>query len=471
VPDVPLVTKNEGARAVGLLFLLFAGLVLLGLADSRSDRDATAAVSAMDLALATVALLVPWHRWRRDSTLVLSLPAFGIIAFCGATEVLPPGVTGIVFTLCFVWVGSYHSRGRSIWLLVPAASAYSLAALLRPHTSSLKPGSVVIMTGVWALVAEVIAHHQERMRRSLADMSFLVDNTTDLVTRLDERSVIRYVSPSVTQLLGWTPEEMVGQPSSHYRHPDDRGSVELTTGTIGEPVVSVRRLRHANGTYRWMESTARSVRTGHGHIEVLSTSRDITDRYLAQKELARRATHDPLTGLPNRDLLHQRLEALLGRTGEEGAAVVFLDLDGFKAVNDRHGHAAGDDLLREVGRRLRTATRGHDTVARYGGDEFVLLLADLHDPEEAGRVVARVEAALSQPWPIRDTELALSGSIGFIPVRAGATAEQLLAEADAAMYADKARRRPRRAATDYLSPPIHSSTSATAVGSASLSTS
>jgi diguanylate cyclase (GGDEF)-like protein/PAS domain S-box-containing protein len=443
VVDLVPVTKNEGARAVGVLFLVFAALGLLGLADPQGDRRLLLSVMAMDVALGAAALGLPWHRWRDGCTLLLAVPAFAVIAFCSATQVLPPGVTGIVFTLCFVWVGTYHQRWRCLWLLAPAAAAYSLATMLRPHTPNLKPESVVLVTAVWALVAEAIAYHQERTSRSLADMTFLADNTTDLVVRLDEQGVLRYVSPSVTQLLGWTPEEMVGQPKSYYLHPDDHGSVDLALHAIGEPVVLVRRLRHANGTYRWMETTARAVRTRHGRVEVLSTSRDITERYQADKELARKATHDGLTGLPNRDLLHQRLDALLARTGDDHAAVVFVDLDGFKAVNDAHGHAAGDELLREVGRRLRTATRGHDTVARYGGDEFVLLLTDLNDPAEAGHVVDRVEAALSQPWAMGDRELTLAGSVGFIPVRPGATADELLAEADAAMYADKARRRLR----------------------------
>lgn len=296
-----------------------------------------------------------------------------------------------------------------------------------------------------------------------------MENSTDLIVRLDEHSIIRYISPSVTTMLGWQPEQMLGRPSADFRHPDDTGSVSESLAQPGLPVVSNRRLRHADGSYRRLETTARAVPTGHGRFEVLSTSRDITDRYEAERELERRATHDPLTGLPNRDLLGRRLSDLLQRISHaaaatpggkaveagEGAeargaadasaaaamgqsALLFLDLDGFKMVNDTHGHPAGDELLQQVAQRLAALIRPGDTLARFGGDEFVLLLTGLPDHRDAlAGVAARVEFALTAPYYLRTGTVSIGCSLGAVGVEPGSTALELLAQADAAMYAHK----------------------------------
>jgi diguanylate cyclase (GGDEF)-like protein/PAS domain S-box-containing protein len=181
----------------------------------------------------------------------------------------------------------------------------------------------------------------------------------------------------------------------------------------------------------------------------IATIDDVTDRRRAESQLAHRATHDPLTELPNRTLLEDRLEqacARLGR-GEGPVTVLFLDLDDFKGINDRMGHKAGDEVLREVARRLRAVLRPSDTIARLGGDEFVAVCEGL-DGEAVGSVVERITAALTVPMLVSGQQVLVCGSIGAVVATDGEESPtELLARADQAMYREK------RRAGDWLASP------------------
>jgi diguanylate cyclase (GGDEF)-like protein len=170
--------------------------------------------------------------------------------------------------------------------------------------------------------------------------------------------------------------------------------------------------------------------------------RDATGELRARRELEHRAMHDPLTGLPNRDLLMDRLAVALARLGRQGTGVgvLFIDLDGFKAINDEHGHAVGDELLVGIAARLRREVREGDTVARYGGDEFVVLCEDLAHVDSAAPLAGRVAAAVAQPVSLGGRLLAIQASVGLVFERNPATsADALLTRADAEMYRVKHR--------------------------------
>lgn len=178
---------------------------------------------------------------------------------------------------------------------------------------------------------------------------------------------------------------------------------------------------------------------------VLTVVDDISDRRRMERELRRRAFHDSLTGLPNRDLLHDRLEHAFEISLRHGRrmALLFLDLDGFKAVNDTHGHVVGDALLREVSARLLAGLRDHDTVARWGGDEFTLLLEELEGREEAAYVADRIVEAVSGPAEADGVRLEVSVSVGVaMGPEEGGSPEEMIRSADAAMY--EAKRDPDR---------------------------
>ena len=172
--------------------------------------------------------------------------------------------------------------------------------------------------------------------------------------------------------------------------------------------------------------------------------RDATGELHARRELEHRAMHDPLTGLPNRDLLMDRLSVALARLGRQGTGlgVLFIDLDGFKQINDAHGHAVGDELLVSIAARLRREVRDGDTVARYGGDEFVVLCEDLVHLDAAMPLAHRLATAIGQPVSSGDRLLAVQASVGVIVEQnPGTSAESLVTRADAEMYRVKQRDR------------------------------
>jgi diguanylate cyclase (GGDEF)-like protein len=168
---------------------------------------------------------------------------------------------------------------------------------------------------------------------------------------------------------------------------------------------------------------------------------DITGRKYVEEELIRRAVHDPLTGLPNRRLLEDRLAnalARLARRRHGGVAVIFLDLDGFKEVNDTFGHLGGDELLVAVGQRLLLTLRPSDTLARIGGDEFVAMLEDVASQDDACRVAERLMEALSTPFPLGAREVQVTASAGIsLGTDHRIRPELLIRDADAAMYLAK----------------------------------
>jgi diguanylate cyclase (GGDEF)-like protein/PAS domain S-box-containing protein len=260
------------------------------------------------------------------------------------------------------------------------------------------------------------------------------------IDRVDAASSNLYTSPQIEPMLGFTVENWARDPSLFVDrlHPDDRERVLAAherTHTTGEPFQSEYRLYARDGRVVWVRDEARIITDPQSGEPVLQGYLlDITARRAAEEQLRHQAFHDPLTGLANRALFTDRVQhALVVRSGD--AAVLFLDLDDFKAVNDGLGHLAGDALLRSVGVRLRASLSPSHTVARMGGDEFAILVEGADSADAALDAAERVTSALQAPFDVDGREVFVTASVG---IAVGGDAEELLRCSDVAMYGAKA---------------------------------
>lgn len=272
----------------------------------------------------------------------------------------------------------------------------------------------------------------------------LINLLLDTVFVVDEHGTIVYVSDACEELLGYTAREMIGTTIYDYVLPEDLDATleEAASVTGGKRQMNFEnRYRHRDGRavhILWSASRYEQDRLRIG------LARDITALKQAEQHLRFLAHHDPLTGLTNRSLFADRLETALRTTDRHntGLALLFLDLDDFKPINDQFGHEMGDQLLVQVARRLEQCTRDSDTVARMGGDEFTVLLTDIDNHVSLAIAVDKIRATLAEPFKLGDRSVFLSCSIGtaFYP-EDGRTASALLSCADGRMYDHKRRQR------------------------------
>ena len=337
-----------------------------------------------------------------------------------------------------------------LYVLVGASAAMfalvllRMAGILRRHE---------VLTGREAALRIELAE-QSMHRRSEERLASLIKNSSDVVCILDADGTVRYVSDSVASTLGLDPAALSDASLLDFVHVEDVPRLRALVSSLaaqpaGQPTrieFRVRRPeqgRDGQPAWRDVEAAGCNLLSDEAVQGIVLNMRDISERKAFQNELEHQAFHDTLTGLPNRALFRNRVEhALLGRRRDQRpVAVLFLDLDDFKDVNDSLGHAAGDEVLGEVARRLSDCMRPIDTAARLGGDEFAILLRDteseLHSIEVASRVMAAVKAPIALTG--RDVTLAVSIGIAFADqhmVTSGDT-DEVLRNADVAMYMAK----------------------------------
>jgi diguanylate cyclase (GGDEF)-like protein/PAS domain S-box-containing protein len=284
----------------------------------------------------------------------------------------------------------------------------------------------------------------EHVAGSEAHFRSLAQNSSDVITIVDREGTITYQSASVEAIFGYSIEAMLGRQLASWVHPDDTASLlrylDLAHHKADTGKLIQTRMRHHDGSWRVVESAVRSLFDDPTVGGLVLNTRDVTERVALESELRIRATHDPLTGLANRALFVERVEDALSRHRHiKGSfTVIFLDLDDFKSINDSLGHVAGDILLELASQRLLGSVRPGDTVARWGGDEFALLLESA-DAKTAETVVKRIVADLEHPYAILNQEILSRASVGVAISQEGNVAGDLLMAADLAMYAAKGR--------------------------------
>jgi diguanylate cyclase (GGDEF)-like protein/PAS domain S-box-containing protein len=273
----------------------------------------------------------------------------------------------------------------------------------------------------------------------------LVQYSSDIVAVLEADGTLRYISPSVERVLGHRPEDLVGKSAFDYIHPE---SIELVSSSFARAleISGVRppmefRVRAGDDSWHHVEVICNNLFSDSDVQGMIVNARDVTGRKRAEEQLRYQALHDPLTELPNRRLFVDRLQQALRldrRRPERQVAVLFMDLYNFKVMNDSVGHETGDKMLVSVAERLRSLLRSNDTLARFGGDEFTILIEDIEDPAEAIRVAERIVEGFREPFVVNGREFFAATSIGIAYGSARTTSPQtLLRNADAAMYRAK----------------------------------
>lgn len=283
--------------------------------------------------------------------------------------------------------------------------------------------------------------------RTAAEYRLLIENSTDLIAHCDAQGRYVSISPSYGEIMGFTAEEVIGQLVVDFLHPDDKALATealecLFSGGVLPDVVEVRKL-HRDGHYITLGTKACGVinpSTGK-NIGAVLVSRDITRDKERMRDLEKLATLDTLTGLHNRAWIIEKVGCMLSQADDQAfTTVMFIDLNGFKAVNDLMGHATGDALLQQVSERLQRCMRPGDSVARLGGDEFVVA-AKCSNLETASAIAQQIIDSLHEPFAINNMDVRIGAAIGISLARFGtASAKMLFENADRAMYQAKARR-------------------------------
>lgn len=355
-------------------------------------------------------------------------------------------------------LGSLATSPRMYYTYVtPALLGLVAACLVRGGTANLTMATLVLVClGFLAMAQRALAaQFAERvltrlrlqqadsaLQKSLTEFELLFDLASVGIAEVRQRTIVR-ANVQLETLLGYAHGTMLGQPISILYASE---ATHETFNEIRDPLVrglTVERdmqIKRRDGSLLWVALASRAIDPNDAPSGVIVVFTDITDRRERESAMHRLAHEDALTGLPNRRLLEDRLRQALIRARRRGGcvALLLLDLDGFKRINDNHGHEAGDQLLAEVGQRLLGCVRGSDTVSRIGGDEFVVLLDDPIQPDDAGRIAQKLVAATSEPFAFGAHVLRVGASVGVsVAPYDSLDAEVLLRCADEAMYRAK----------------------------------
>ena len=420
--------SRDGNRAAVHTAIVALALTVLcdALFTSQALDDAYHSGQLLDAGWFTGSMVLAWAPWARPGSSTAHAVASVVRSprVASTFSALTPYAAAAVCTVGLLY--NAFGQGRVDRFVLIIACTVVFALILRQ--------GIMLLDNL--ALAQRLAHQENHFRS-------LVQGSSDVIMIADPAGVLRYVSPAATGVYGRPAEELIGTRLPEMVHPEDLGHVlwevqrYLAQSPSAEPTARIEcRIRSGAGEWLDVESTVNRYRDG-----LIFNCRDISERVRLQAQLEHNAFHDTLTDLPNRALFLDRGRAALAAArvpaGEPAdVAVLFLDLDGFKAVNDSAGHQVGDELLVQAARRLQDTVRAGDTVARLGGDEFAVLLSGL-DQGQAEDVAERLRAALGAPYWIGGEELGVAASIGIAFAEPGITPAALLRNADLAMYQAK----------------------------------
>ncbi len=365
--------------------------------------------------------------------------------------------------------------GSDVLPYVSALTGFAVLLDAWPAQAPLTVGVLVVGTMTLAILAFArllaatrgsVREESEATAKNLeARFLALAQHSSDVITILDERGIVTFVSPAVATVLGYEPSRLVGTRLTSLLHADDVETAELFLAEISQspepPATSSRpanqrewRIAHANGdwipvvnigTNRLLDPVVQGL--------VLNT-RDVTEENALKQQYRHQSFSDPLTDLANRSLFLYQVGHALTRAVrlQQPVSVIVLDLDNFKTVNDSLGHAVGDQLIIEASRRLARCVRDSDLVARLGGDEFAILMEDSTRVDDANVVADRIALALAKPFTLNGKDVFVSASIGIAGTSGGESADELVRNADVAMYVAKTRGKGERV---FFEPAMH----------------
>ena len=326
-------------------------------------------------------------------------------------------------------------RAEPVWLVLAGG----------PVSGAVRAAARALKTQVALALDSAVLTEEVHRRRGEARFGSLVRHASDLITVLDPDLMVTYQSPSVERVLGFSSDAILGRPFTELVCAADRERLTRVVSdamAAGEEVKALEcALLQSDGVERQFQILFTNLLDDEHVGGFVLNARDVSERKVFEDELRHQAFHDTVTGLANRASFSERVRHAITRGRREGRtlAVIFLDLDDFKTINDSLGHAAGDQVLVEVARRLDATVRGADTAARFGGDEFAVLLEDVTDSQQAADTAQRILEALAAPIRAGHKELALRASLGIsVALHDDArNADELIRDADAAMYISK----------------------------------
>lgn len=446
----------EMASIMRVTAWLFGACGALALVSPQLPLDHVSALGMESVGLVSMAVglavrLLPWQRWPRAVTLALVPTAFALIAaynYFGGGDAYRYGV---FFTLLYVWMGMALPRWASTATVPILAGAY-IIPLEASHRGGAAAWSFVYVALICVLISEVVAWSLSQFGSSQVTLDqeqrwsqSLMRYSNDLICALEDHGQVIFASFASERLVGQRPSDLIGTNLFDLIHPDDQATttdaMDYVRERQGQPLAFDVRLRHRDKSWRWCALTAQNLLDRPGVGAILINASDITERKRTGDLLAFHANHDPLTHLLNRASFNQHLSRALqaARRHQRLVSVLFIDLDGFKNINDSYGHNIGDQLLKEVAHRLSGCLRQEDCLARQGGDEFTAVIEESPGQPGASEVSLRIMEALRPPVDLGTTTVSITASVGISrsDIEENPGADRLTQLADIAMYRAK----------------------------------